>query len=519
MKANQLKKIAIITVPLVMVSVVGVFIFLNSFLTSKIKEAIENKFADNIQLSYDEIDVSTFAGTVKITNINARIHNKIDSIEHTKLAINMLQLKGFSYTNYFFKNKIHFDKITIFENKLSYYPAKYRKDTTTIEESPKIKLIKSLTIGELRVINSKIAFYDATADSIALYVPTSSLIIKNIYADPKTVLNNIPITYSSLSSSADSIIYKLSPYEKIKVKKLVASQKTLTLNELAIAPRFSKTAFSRQITTERDHLSLNLKELTLKEFTFGFENNLFYLKAPHLQLIAPQLAVYRDKLIADDTSYKPLYSKTLRQLPIKLQIDTATIKNGRVTYEERTTRNNQAGVLSFHDVDATMNNLCNLKACDAPTSIHIKTLFQNSAHLQLDWSFNVNNTKDTFTITGAVGTINAATLNSFTHPNLNATFEGLLHKTNFNIQGNDVQSTTKVRMEYDDLKLLLMRKNKPKKVNHLKTAIANLFIKKNSKSDEKTFEEDTAVIKRDQTKSIFNFMWISIQAAIKKILT
>ena len=61
----------------------------------------------------------------------------------------------------------------------------------------------------------------------------------------------------------------------------------------------------------------------------------------------------------------------------------------------------------------------------------------------------------------------------------------------------------------------LYKKEKPEKEAKLKSAIANLLVKNDSKDKTKTADIE---IERIQEKSFYNFLWRSIAESLKKIL-
>jgi len=67
--------------------------------------------------------------------------------------------------------------------------------------------------------------------------------------------------------------------------------------------------------------------------------------------------IYRDKTIADDTSYKPLYSESLRDLEFDLLVDSILVSKLAINYQELSHRNRPPGKISFESVDAQITNL------------------------------------------------------------------------------------------------------------------------------------------------------------------
>ena len=59
---------------------------------------------------------------------------------------------------------------------------------------------------------------------------------------------------------------------------------------------------------------------------------------------------------------------------------------------------------------------------------------------------------------------------------------------------------------------------KGNKKRKIVSAIANIFVKRNSKSGESKVQEAKVEVERDQTKSIFNFLWQNTFESLKETI-
>jgi hypothetical protein len=73
-----------------------------------------------------------------------------------------------------------------------------------------------------------------------------------------------------------------------------------------------------------------------------------------------------------------------------------------------------------------------------------------------------------------------------------------------------------MRLSFDDFKVELLDENQKKK--GLLSALANVFVKKSSVTRQGNYKDVSAQAVRNKDKSVFNFMWISIEAALKEAL-
>lgn len=85
----------------------------------------------------------------------------------------------------------------------------------------------------------------------------------------------------------------------------------------------------------------------------------------------------------------------------------------------------------------------------------------------------------------------------------------------FDFHGNDNGSKGNFGLNYDDLKFTIYKKNDRKKKNKFLTAVAGIFVKKDS--DEKIKQTEIEV-EREKDKSFYNMFWKSIAEGLKKIL-
>ncbi len=140
-----------------------------------------------------------------------------------------------------------------------------------------------------------------------------------------------------------------------------------------------------------------------------------------------------------------------------LNINQLKIKNGYVSYAELVDPNKKAGKLFFDQVDATVYQISNLKNAKK-TEIKIESRLMGTAPLTLNWSFDVNNTADTFAVTGSVSNLEAQVLNPFFQSNLNAITEGTLEQMYFNFQGNITASKGEMKIAHflDSLQRIIL---------------------------------------------------------------
>lgn len=491
-------------------------VILNSIVKNKLENFIKQRLPDNMDRAYDAITVETFGGSLAVSNASLIIKNPGNGVAHTFINVEKLKISNVSYWDYLINNEISVNKIELENPKIIYYQTRMedRKDTV-----PKAvaTIYKPISVGRVELKNSKFVLFDGTEDSTKVYVTGLSLDLRDIRADNQSVKRKIPFNYTEFEATSDTVFVKISPYENLSVEDFSIKNNTAFFKHLKLKTKYSKKELSKIIFKERDHFDLTLDSMAIKDFDFGFANNRFFARSKMVFLNKPVLEIFRDKLVADDLKSKPFYSKMLRELPFDLTVDSIKIADAFIQYEERQKAENMGGSIKFKNLDAAISNVSNTYKKPEKTILKITADFMENTPMSVDWNFDVQNESDSFLFKAKVGALEADQMNSFTEPNLNVLLEGSTNQAFFTIDGNHESSTTALKISYTDFKVTVLQKDGQKK-NKILTAVTDLFISKDSKKQGENYKEGTAEATRDQTKSVFNFLWISVKSALVKAM-
>ncbi len=488
----------------------------NFILKNKLENFINKDLSENMISSYATLSVHTLDGTVMFTKPLMVIQNKDDKVKHTFVNAEKLIISGFSYWDYFFKKEIHIDQIILENPSFVYYPDKIIEEKDSIQK--KNKMDKPIFVEDLKLTNSTILVYEKGEDSTKISVENLSLEMDNIHVNEEIFNRKIPFEYRDARVTGDSLFVKANDYDNLTVENFSWENKNVIFNNLTFKTKYSKSELSRVIDVERDHYNLSIKLLSINQLDFGYIKEDFFAKSKKVILDTPSLTIFRDKLVADDLSIKPLYSKSLRELPFQLTVDSMTIKNGLLEYEERVKEENAGGSINFKNLNATISNVSNNYGNSEKTELKIKALFMEKTPLSVNWSFDVQNKNDGFLFKADVGLLEAEKMNAFTEPNLKVRLEGSVDRTYFTIDGNNDSSKTDIKINYSDFKVTVLQKDGKNK-NKFLSAVVNIFISKDSEKKSDQYREAFAEATRDKTKSIFNFLWISVKSALEKSMT
>lgn len=489
----------------------------NYILESKVENFVETGLPMNMEGSYQSLSLNILAGTVRVKNPSLTIKNKEDSINHTFIKANGLKISGISYWNYLTKDNVQIGKILLDSPNVRYYKDRKKAKKDTVSQKA-IKIGKPISLDMLEIVNGDFTIYEAAKDSTKLFTKELDINITGIEVNNKTLNQKIPFEYQNIKAKSDSIFVKANEYDNLTIADFSLENKNAIFNNVGFKTKYSKAKLSEIIEVERDHYDVALKSLSINHFDFGYINDQFYAKTSEVILNTPSLSVFRDKLVTDDLSEKPLYSKSLRELPFQLTVDSMKINNGYLEYEEKVKKDNNGGSINFKNLKATILNVSNTYKSPVKTELRINALFMGKTPFSSKWTFDVQNPNDNFLFEGRLGALEAEKMNSFTEPNLKVKLEGRVDKTFFTIDGNNNTSETDIKINYSKFKVSVLKSNGEKKDKFLSTLV-NIFVSKDSDKKDSHYCEASAEATRDKTKSIFNFIWISVKNALQKCVT
>ncbi|WP_275316096.1 hypothetical protein [Tenacibaculum bernardetii] len=476
----------------------------NFYISTKVEKFLLKKSIENKITFTGNVSTNVLLGNVSVNNIVI----KKDSLE---VEVESVLLKGFSYYSYFKNKKISADLVQLNTLELE---GKLLKDIVNKSTKGSTKTnATEIEIGAVEVNGLKVDVIDLKNN----FLKVEEVVLKVTEVKYDASLKNaIPFLYKEMFVSVNNFERKTSETQAFKIGNLSFENSKLTIDSLEIVPLKSRKNYIYHVAYETDLLSLFIKKINIPELKVINKEKLFF-EAKQLFIDEGDFNVYLNGTVLEDANErKDLYSKSLRELPLELKLDTVKISNSKIVYEELADVERKAGLISFHKINATISNLLNIKVKDSfpTTKVIINCSFMNTSPLEIDWRFNVGSLNDAFQIKGKLGAVYSDKINSFIKPNLNVELDGEISKLFFNFYGNDTESNGDFAIQYKGLKVKVL--NKDRQIKKLVSWITSLIVKNSSKDG----IEKVKILKleRNKTRSFWNFLWENIKESLKKIL-
>tara|TARA_R110002049_G_scaffold72010_5_gene185665 strand:- start:7196 stop:8767 length:1572 start_codon:yes stop_codon:yes gene_type:complete len=478
---------------------------------------LDKKIPAHIHLVYDKIEVNLITGSLLITDITLDMSNKNTGVEHTEMHMEDISMEGFGYFNYFFGNTIGANKIKLLNPKVRFY-----NDNSSNKIAPDKPLDagteKVFILDHLEIVDGEIVNIQKETNTIKFTVEKLNLSVEDLKTDRSLFKSKIPLTYGKYFLSTGRLFLDIDPFEILTIKGAKVEGSELQLTNLNLKTKYDRKELSKRLTKEHDHLDLTVEEVKLSDIDFGYNSERFFFKTGSMMVQQPSLAIYRDKLVADDMVPKKLYSQKLREMPIDLDIAKINIKNGDISYAELVNEGTLPGELVFSDLEASLNNISNTYEKAEETQIEASAKLMGNAQIQLQWNFDTSKENDAFYVSGVVKDFKSESLNQFLQSNLRAKAEGDINELYFTISGDAISSSGDMKMKYQDFRFMVLKKDRLG-VNKFLTFLGNMITNDGSKTDAMGFRHGEIYAERDVTKSFFNYLWLNVMDGIVSTLT
>lgn len=512
---------AIITIISVLVIILVVTFGLDYWVSKKLPGIINDNNDSQYKVVYRDIDISLVRRTIFATDIVLVPKNAIDSkvtLPGLYAKVASVEIRGFHIFNLIFTDKIKANSIQISTPEVILYQPtdKAINDRKSIRSKVVEPFNKLVLVSEVEMLNGDFRIVEISNQKSILHVANVSFKIDGIAITDDILEQKIPFSFHNYVVGFDSLYYKPNPIYELRSGKLKTVNSELQVENVTYLPLISRAQFVQSLATEKDLFSVKAKQIKIDSLNWGYREEDFFFEAKELTILEPAANIYRAKMPADDLTKKPLYSQLLREIPFFMKVDKLNLHFGTVEYEEEKTKEAGAGLLSFNGFNATIKNISSgFKQSKLPdVKIDVDCKFMNISPMNVKWSFNVLDKSEGFKIQGSILKFPANKLTPFIKPYMNVTADGTLDKVYFNYSGNDKMAKGDFALEYEDLKVNVLQKDRKKK-NKLVSAIANIFVKKDT--DER-LKETPVEVNRIPEKSFFNLLWITTLDGLKKLL-
>jgi hypothetical protein len=285
-------------------------------------------------------------------------------------------------------------------------------------------------------------------------------------------------------------------------------QRTLTVDSFAYTPVQERDAYVAAHPYQTDYIQLHTGKISMHnpDLHGYFRDTLAHVATMHIE--NPLISVYRDKRPPREPHViRPLPVDMLKNLQLKLKVDSILVHNGLVRYEELSEKTGRAGVIGISKLNAS---LVSIKSHDLhPTDslrLHADAWLLDSIHVNLRLHESYTDSLAAFHMTTKIGPTNLMVLNKVVEPLASVRIRsGHLDTLTLRAIGREYLSYGEMKMLYRKLNVQFLQAGDAQKrsfITKMITFIANTFVIKTRN------EHKTGIIyfERLRDRSIFNYM-------------
>lgn len=482
------------------------------WVSNNLPKLIEGKKDIPYNITYKNADVLLYSGN--ITFHDAYITPKDSGTNELKKGafckVKKIGIKGIGIWSVLFGDEISASSVKISDPTVMLY--QQTKNDTVKEESMK-PFEKLITTNTIKIENGNFILLD-TLQKPKANIKGINFDMNDIAIDGNSIKNKIPLRHKNYNLECESIFYHASKFYNLTTTNLKTSDTSFVAENFRMIPLQKRVEFNSMLTVEKDQFTITAKKIDFPKLKWGFNNDTLFIHSPKVILDEVDANIYRGKMVADDFSTKKLYSQMLRELNFDLKIDEVALKDSKIVYEEQRTYKKPPGKLEFSKFYASIYNLYSpVNKQEYPeTQIDVKCNFMEVTPLKVNWTFNITDESDNFTIKGNLGDIDTKTLNSISAPLMNATTSGNIKNVVFTFHGNREQAYGSFAMKYNELEVNFLKKGTGEE-NGFLSFVGNLAVKNNSNGE---LKQTDVTASRVKYKSVFNFLWRFINQGLKQ---
>ena len=475
---------------------------------------------DNNLATFTDVEYNAPGRFIKLKNFQQK--NKAEQIVFN---INNTSINNISTDSFILKQQLKAGELVSDGGLLTFY--RRAKDTAAKKDEIEIgnNYFNEALLNKVSIGNTKILIYNKNKPGDEPFTLTnvkfSANDIQKLHSG--TSIRNL-ISSSNWQLSADGFSF-MSKDKRYKMNlgafDINNGNSSIRIKNFNMTPVQSETAFMNSLTRQEDMYGLEVKNILLS----GIDTRLLLTEKKleaALATLQPTFKAYRDRTIAPDLSSKvgKYPHQLLQKIDFPFNIKKIIVKDGTVTYREKSDQSNKTGTVFFKNINGTIINVTNMSDVINKNNLLVLNAaasFMGLSQMQTTWKLQLNNPKGAFEVSGSATGFNAPLLNPMVEAlGMTSIKSGKVNGLTFNITGDNLTAKGSTVLLYEDLQVELLKKDSAdKKKKGFMTLLTNALIKdKNpingiTRSGEINYE-------RDITKSFFNLIWKSVFSGMKK---
>ena len=494
-------------------------IVLVPWLGSKL-EAELNKENGNYIVEIDRIHILIGKSGIELDGISINSKQMHGGSHDLTAEIESLKLKGISLVKAILWHNIHISTVTISNSII--------KGKIPFSESALPPIVSPFRIGIGRLLFEKVNLEmknDSTAESYSL--KDGELKIYDLLVEKQDTLFPGAIKLFDYEAGEIESVSPGNMYTyKITGTSYTAASNTLTIDSLYIHPNYSDYDFTSRYKYQTNRIEAVLSNIYIHDFYHSGQFRSMSLVSPYLEIGKMDIKIFKDKRKEFMHIIKPALQDMLYAWPGTIRIDSIGLTNGDVVLTVHAGKANEAGSISFNEINAKLYNITNdtvYKTETAYLGIKAEALLMGKGKMTLSFKGKLFEKENTFTMKGSLSNLEIKELNPILEKNAFIyASSGRIDEMYFSHTANNTKSAGTLTIIYNGLNVTVKNKQTDDTTAFRERFISFIANRRILDSNPVAHEKVRVGIidyERDPERLIFHYWFNSILSGITSSLT
>jgi hypothetical protein len=515
---------------------------------AKLQQLVKDGSNGLYVLSINTLEPHLLSSKLDISNASIRIDtaamHQLDSLQLLPDDIftfhfSTLHIDGIGIDDLLHKDRIEITgiqvtdpMIDVYHKKRSYNEAeREQNDSLTLYERLKGQL-KKVEIKKIDVMNATYTNHDIAKHKMAKFNAVS-ILVNDLLIDSSTKHDKSRFLFAKHTTiqtknysmpTADSLYFF-----KIGSISIAGEQHSITAKDVELVPRLTRKQFETKLKSREDMYHFAFSKIILNSIDWLAIINNEKLGSKHIEISGGMFSDFLDRSVQSSPAIEMnnFPHQLLMKVPFKVSVDRLDIKNVNLSYEEHNPLSDQNGTVYFDNINGRMNHVSNIPAeikLHPVANFSATALFMHHVPMSAKFTFNLAKIKTgEFTADIIMDTLDNITINKISEPlGLFSVKTGQMQHAAGHIDGNNFNTKGKIAMQYNNLHIKPLKKDKEEKGKLKKMTvtgfIANALFIKNENPKGNELRQPEFTVQRGNHANFFNLMWTTILTGILKTI-
>ena len=344
------------------------------------------------------------------------------------------------------------------------------------------------------------------------------LALENVFVDLKKKtfqLGDLQLQTKDIDIPLDNGFYRL------KIGGLDLRESGLRLDHVHLVSPYSKMEFAYKQPKHQDWFDVKVGNVRLTDVDIPGYFSTKELHVGGLWINDVLLQNLKNRKIPVEPHIVPMIYEGLQKAPVRFKIDTASIANFSVVYEELPVKGDKPGKLYFTDMNGQFSGLTNIVSYPEQfIRLHADGNLMGSGHFTATWQLPVDSLYDRFLLDARLDSLDLLSLNEIIKPLAPAEVtSGWAQDVVFHMDASSRKGRIRLDFPYRKLKVALLKEKDGETTQKgFLSRLANLVLRDNNpahpeRKDSKLRKVDMEIV-RDPYHSTFNYLWQMLRPAL-----